>query len=128
MLLFGGGIATGVALTSVFGRAVSVATKAVQDDQLATAQLQCDASHTGTELGDNGKTLTINGAGTEDMSGADTATIACILQALSAPDAVTTHMSETRALDGRQEDSWSGYSASWIYHPDDGLDVIIRRV
>jgi hypothetical protein len=35
-------------------------------------------------------------------------------------------MEKTRALDGRQTASWSFIEASWTYHPDNGLDVIIR--
>ena len=30
-----------------------------------------------------------------------------------------------RALDGRQTDA--NFEASWTYHPDDGLDVLIRE-
>jgi hypothetical protein len=35
-------------------------------------------------------------------------------------------MMETRALDGRQEETWSGYAVSWSYHPDDGFNAIFE--
>jgi hypothetical protein len=36
-------------------------------------------------------------------------------------------MEQTRALDGRQSETWEDFSASWTYHPDNGLDVLIRE-
>jgi hypothetical protein len=36
-------------------------------------------------------------------------------------------MDQTRALDGRQTDAWAAFEASRTYHPDDGLDVLIRE-
>lgn len=41
------------------------------------------------------------------------------------PESVKAHMFATRALDGRQTDTWPGFSASWSYHPDDGMDLVI---
>lgn len=35
-------------------------------------------------------------------------------------------MGATRSLDGRQADDWNGIGASWSYHPDDGLHVILE--
>jgi hypothetical protein len=51
--------------------------------------------------------------------------IACVLRELEAPADVTARMDSTRALDGMQEATWGRVSASWTYHPDDGLDVIL---
>ena len=34
----------------------------------------------------------------------------------------------TRALDGRQSATWAQFEASWTYHPDDGLDVLVRQL
>jgi len=44
------------------------------------------------------------------------------------PSFVSEAVWATRALDGRQEDSWPGYTAAWSYHPDSGLRMIIRAV
>jgi hypothetical protein len=35
-------------------------------------------------------------------------------------------MDSTSALNGRQEDSWQEFTASWTYHPDNGIDLIVR--
>ena len=31
----------------------------------------------------------------------------------------------TRAIDGTQEEQWGLYRATWTYHPDQGLNVVI---
>jgi len=38
---------------------------------------------------------------------------------------VISRMSATRALDGMQDGQWEGISASWTYHPDDGLNITL---
>lgn len=30
------------------------------------------------------------------------------------------------ALEGRQDAEWDNYSASWGYHPDSGLDIVVE--
>lgn len=45
-------------------------------------------------------------------------------KALGLPDAVTIKMSQTRALDGRQMETYEDITISWTYHPDHGLDVL----
>lgn len=74
---------------------------------------------------DEGHTLVIDGAGEVPGSGAEVETIATVLVELDATDAVLTRMSSTRALDGMQEASWDGLTASWTFHPDEGLDIIV---
>ncbi|MGY0233940.1 hypothetical protein [Longispora urticae] len=54
--------------------------------------------------------------------------LACFLVALKTPDSVIAEMNSTRALDGRQTGDWDNIHASWTYHPDDGLEVIMRLV
>lgn len=63
--------------------------------------------------------------GSGDLSFSD---IACVLDQLGAPSYVTEAMERTRALDGVQRETWDQYEASWTYHPDQGLDIIIRQV
>ena len=43
---------------------------------------------------------------------------------LGLPSSVTTKMSETRAMDGRQSETYNGVKVSWTYHPDQGLQVL----
>ena len=33
-----------------------------------------------------------------------------------------------RALDGRQTGTWDDFEASWGYHPDDGINLVIEEV
>lgn len=75
---------------------------------------------------DDGHTLVIDMRGQELGSGSLGATeVGCLLDALGAPAHVTSRMDKTRALDGMQDASWDGLAASWTYHPDDGLDIIV---
>ena len=76
-------------------------------------------------VADGGKTLTLDGAGDKDGAGLATTDIACILSQLKVSTAVVTQMDNTRALDGRQSGTWGDFDATWTYHPDNGLDVII---
>jgi hypothetical protein len=75
---------------------------------------------------DGGNTLIINASGDAIKSIIDVQTVACVLDYLHTPAAVRAHISSTRALDGRQTDSWDGFTAAWTYHPDDGLDITIE--
>lgn len=79
--------------------------------------------------GDNGHSISLDGQGKDETANttkASTEQIACILTELKAPDYVIAKMDSTRALDGMQNADWAGISASWTYHPDNGLDVILH--
>ena len=43
------------------------------------------------------------------------------------PSSTVAKMENTRALDGTQTTEGDGYVASWTYHPDDGLSIILER-
>lgn len=78
------------------------------------------------DVADGGHTLVIDMRGQELGSGSLSATeVGCLLDALGTPAHVTSRMDSTRALDGMQDASWDGLTASWTYHPDDGLDIVI---
>lgn len=68
--------------------------------------------------------ITFSGAGQYDA--ASILDVACVLTELGADSSTNSKISQTRALDGRQEDHWGVYSASWTYHPDDGLNLIVE--
>ncbi|RWR15812.1 hypothetical protein D8Y23_15260 [Microbacterium enclense] len=78
------------------------------------------------QLLDDGKALTLNGAG-EESTGLSLESMACVLTALDVPDATITRMDSTRAMDGRQRDQLDGHAVKWTYHPDDGLDVLLSK-
>lgn len=79
------------------------------------------------ELGDNGSTLTFHTRGDENPSGGSLTDLSCLLSATDAPDSVRSRMSATRALDGMQTANWNDIEASWTYHPDSGLTLILTQ-
>lgn len=95
-------------------------------DQLQAAKDGCARAESGVEITDGGSTMLFDGRGTEDFFGAPFEALACIQEKLKMPAAVVAHIGATRALDGRQQDSWDGFTASWSYHPDNGTDLIIQ--
>jgi hypothetical protein len=91
---------------------------------LKLAQRECG---TGT-LGDGDHTLEIDMAGEDAGSGTATYDgFDCTLEFLGAPRSVLAKMESTRALDGMLSATWGTFEASWTYHPDQGLDVIITQ-
>ena len=63
--------------------------------------------------------------GEEDADGDGLWSAFCVLKALAAPDYIFDSVMQTRALDGRTEESWGTFRASWSYHPDSGMDMTI---
>lgn len=99
----------------------SASPTAVADPDIQSASKLC-----GIPMNDGGRTLIVDGKGSDAKSGsADITKISCVLSAVHAPQAVITQMNQTRALDGRQEADWSHLHASWSYSPSTGLDIII---
>jgi hypothetical protein len=102
------------------------AAAAAKSSLFADAAGECRVTDV-VEISDGDRTMVLDGSGDDFGSGEVTVDqIACVLRALDAPTAATTRMSETRALDGRQETSWDDISVTWTYHPDDGLDLIFE--
>lgn len=78
------------------------------------------------DTGDGGGTLILDMEGKDFGSGnLSYNQVMCILEDLEVPERVMGVMEKTRSLDGRQQDEWNGIRASWGYHPDSGLDVIL---
>ncbi len=93
---------------------------------LQTAAEGCSvADVAGVTIGDGGRTLTLDGQGAEESSGVNVSQTVCVLMAVNTPDAVISRMDSTRALDGTQTATWDNITATWTYHPDNGLDVIL---
>jgi hypothetical protein len=122
LLISGGAIGAGAYFTKNNPRDLM----APKPTELRTAYLSCGSTG---EISDGDRTLYLDMAGSQDGSGNLSVTqVQCILRALKTPDYVMREMASTRALDGRQSDTWADFSASWSYHPDSGLDVLIRQV
>lgn len=80
------------------------------------------------DLADRDTTLYLDLGGSDAGSGTlDVGDLVCVLGALNAPVYVLRQVEGTRAIDGRQSESWGSFEASWTYHPDDGLDMLIRE-
>lgn len=85
------------------------------------------ACHSG-DLADSDHTLVIDTAGKAYDTGSDTVDgLMCTLGEIGTPRSVIAQMERTRALDGMQTADWDAFGASWTYHPDDGVDVIITE-
>ena len=80
----------------------------------------------GFDLGDEGYTLSVDAKGDDESRGAKIDDVACILFALDVSDAIVSRIDSTRALDGTQDGEWDQFRATWSYHPDSGLNLIIE--
>lgn len=85
-------------------------------------------------LGDSGYTLTMKGepedptwANIRKVTGVPIRGMVCVLKEVGVPDSVVSQIDATRALDGMQKASWDKFSATWTYHPDNGLRVILTE-
>ncbi len=78
----------------------------------------------GARIGDAGKSLMIDHRGEDESSGLTMLELDCMIDALGAPESVSVQMNATTAMQGRQTATWDGITASWTYHPDNGLDII----
>lgn len=120
-------ITLAVALVLVLGVAAFLLFVRSTGPTLTAADKACNDGRTEAQLGDGGKTLIINSSGDPIKNIVDTQTVGCVLDFLKVSAAVRAHIDSTRALDGRQTDSWGGFTAAWTYHPDDGLDITIEQ-
>jgi hypothetical protein len=94
------------------------------DDSMSLTEIASTIDSPHIEVADDGASLLIDGDG-EESSGASLDDIVLTLGLLDTPSSVVTRMSSTRALDGMQDATWGDYTASWTYHPDNGLDIIV---
>jgi hypothetical protein len=91
---------------------------------LRTAYTRCGGVG---EISDGDKTLYVNTQGEKANSGTASITeLYCVLDSLEPPSYVTIKMRQTRAFDGQVSEKWGSFEASWTFHPDAGLDVLIR--
>lgn len=104
----------------------AAAQKAAQEAVLSDAVATCDLqSAVGVDIGDGGRTVSFDTRGNDDSSGASIEQVACVLFAVDTPDAVISRIDATRALDGTQTANWGSISASWGYHPDSGMTLVL---
>lgn len=93
--------------------------------EIQQATLDCPDPY--IEAGDDGHTLLIDHQGEDETYGASIDNVVCALAALGISDSVVAQMDSTRALDGTRSGSWDGYTATFSYHPDTGLNIIVEE-
>ena len=119
------GLITGAAASLLIGSLTGGIASLAPNDAIAGAATSCDVeANAWIVVGDEGQSISMQSKGAES-SGADYADVLCVLDALDVPDSVLSRIDATRALDGRQEGAWNDLTASWGYHPDNGLDIVI---
>lgn len=115
-----------VAAAIAIGAAVAFLVASMQPTVLESAVESCELeSNEYVSLGDDGQTLTIDGASEAGDDGAVFADTACVLATVDASTAALAQMDGTNSLQGRQTATWDDIDASWTYHPDDGFDLIL---
>ena len=76
-------------------------------------------------IGDDGRTITFDTKGEDEASGHSIDDVACVLLGLDLPDSMVGRIEATRALDGMQTGEWDDYTATWTYHPTNGMTMIV---
>ncbi|WP_199183017.1 hypothetical protein [Cryobacterium sp. M25] len=118
------GVVGSLLVASVAGGLGSIAMGNPMADAAATCEVETNPWIT---VGDEGRSISMQSEGEgEEAAGANFEDLACVLLELDTPDSVINRIDSTRALDGRQTGTWEDYSASWGYHPDNGLDIVIE--
>ena len=71
------------------------------------------------ESGEDQVSATFYGVGLDELEG--------LLDELGFSPAVMNRIGNTRALDGTQTAQTAHVTATWTYHPDDGLSIVLER-
>lgn len=122
------GFAAGVLASVLVAGIVSALGSVTESQAMQKAVEDCDATEMeGVLVVDKGAGLTIDTKGEDDSSGASMVATACILKSLEIPESVIAQMDATTAMQGRQTAAWENVEASWTYHPDTGVKVIITN-
>lgn len=117
-LVFGGG-----AVSAAWGTSGALSPSGAATMQTALDTCGIAADDWSVEYPESGDSVTFNGAGLT-YSDVDFDDVECFGTELGMPGHVTSEMEQTRALDGRRDAAWDGFTVSWSYHPDDGMNAI----
>lgn len=124
-LAIAGGIIAAVVLVAFFGLLFTGYFKATP---IADAAESCSVPP--FALQDDGDTLVLTGIGKQEGTATELEgtvdQLRCVLSATDAPSSVLAAIGQTRALDGRQTETWDNIKASWSFHPSSGLSIIIE--
>lgn len=95
------------------------------DSVIFDASAACALDSRFSKLGDDDKTLSLSNVFLSEF-GITESNWQCVVRVLKIPLFVTTQIAETRAIDGRQSATFGKITASWTYHPDQGLNIILN--
>lgn len=93
-------------------------------DKLKSVSEKCVAK--GTMLSSDGMSLFIDAEDSLDSDALED--IHTVLEELEIPDVVMREMETTTALMGRRVETCGDYEISWTFHPDNGLDVLVKII
>lgn len=93
----------------------------LEGDSFSALMAQCSDSPVSADA----TSISFDTEGEEDLSGDTVFEVYCSLSITGVPDYVFDLIGTTRALDGRQTETWGNFRASWSYHPDSGLNLLI---
>lgn len=91
------------------------------------ARQECGDDKRGFAVGDDGQSLTIDVAGTDDAYGLPAGSLDCVLDVIGVPDSVRSRMLVSKVLDGPQSADWDGYAATWTQRLGMGLTITIEQ-
>jgi hypothetical protein len=83
-----------------------------------------------SETFDDGRSLEAQIGGEDPdelMGGQPLGLLDCLIAEFDAPGSIQQRIEHTRALDGVQTAEWDGLTATWTYHPDAGLWLLIEE-
>lgn len=106
-------------------RAESEALEEFRSSQLATEAGRCIIQDKHFDILDEGDAIRFERA--TKYGGATGKDVFCFLKKIGAPETALVKIEQTRALDGTRTDSWDGFEATWTYHPDSGLSLLVER-
>lgn len=123
LILGGAFVAGGTALATSINEASAAAKVSTLFEDTLVRCTVTDAAN--AQIADEGKTLTVNSKGEDDVEGLPYDDLDCILDGLGATAAVMSHFQQTTSMDGRQTEEWDDLELSWSYHPDRGADFVV---
>jgi len=95
--------------------------------RLAAAKKECAPSSESATLSDRDRTLTLDGQGAASANGLTDDDLLCFFTFVDLPTKIFAKILQTSPGDGRQTAEWDGYRVTWIYEPEQGLDVVLQR-
>lgn len=131
LLPAGIGLAAGTVLGLLIGSAASGGAGiagGLNQKKIDQAVETCAIDSEGFTVMNDGSAISLNTKGKDytDTGTSNFLAYYCMLNELGVPETTQEKMDHTRAMDGAQSDTWDSLKASWSYHPDSGVNVVIE--